>query len=105
MVLRMATNVGAGKKGRDAGLAATPRACKLILPCMHVTIHLNWGSSRFTGVLLSVMLCFYLYMAASPYCMAVNLVRSGRKQPQLFFCKCRGQARHPFRSRKMVDVQ
>src|SRR5690348_11278207 len=32
---------------------------------------------------------------ASPHCMVVNLVRSGRKQPQLFFASAGGKARHP----------
>ena len=31
---------------------------------------------------------------ASPHCMVVNLVRSGRKQPQLFFASAGGKARH-----------
>src|SRR5687767_8449377 len=33
---------------------------------------------------------------ASPHCMVVNLVRSGRKQPQLFFASAGGKARHLF---------
>ena len=33
---------------------------------------------------------------ASPHCMVVNLVRSGRKQPQLFTASAGGKARHPF---------
>ena len=32
---------------------------------------------------------------ASPHCMVVNLVRSGRKQPQLFFASAGGRARLP----------
>ena len=59
MVLRVATNVGAGKKGRDVGLTAPANACKLISRCMHVTIHLNWGQFalyRFSA--FRFMLCF-----------------------------------------------
>jgi hypothetical protein len=33
---------------------------------------------------------------ASPHCNLVNLVRSGRKQPQLFAASAGGKARHPF---------
>src|SRR5215208_4662290 len=32
---------------------------------------------------------------AAPHCMVVNLVRSGRKQPQLFSASAGGTARHP----------
>ncbi len=34
---------------------------------------------------------------ASPHCKVVNLVRSGRKQPQLFSASAGVQARHPLR--------
>ena len=34
---------------------------------------------------------------ASPHCRVVNLVRSGRKQPQLFSASAGGKARHPYR--------
>src|SRR5215207_1026075 len=33
---------------------------------------------------------------AAPHCMVVNLVRSGRKQPQLFSASAGGSARHPY---------
>jgi hypothetical protein len=36
-----------------------------------------------------------LLWRASPHCMVVNLVRSGRKQPQLFFASAGGRARLP----------
>jgi hypothetical protein len=32
----------------------------------------------------------------APHCMVVNLVRSGRKQPQRFSASAGGTARHPF---------
>ena len=41
------------------------------------------------------MLTIYL-RRASPHCMLVNLVRSGRKQPQLFCASAGGKARLPF---------
>jgi hypothetical protein len=37
---------------------------------------------------------------ASPHCIVVNLVRSGRKQPQLFSASAGGWARHPFCSHR-----
>ena len=39
-----------------------------------------------------------LLWRASPHCMVVNLVRSGRKQPQLFLASAGGKARLPFQS-------
>jgi hypothetical protein len=42
---------------------------------------------------------------ASPHCMVVNLVRSGRKQPQLFFASAGVRARHPFlQTRRLQPV-
>src|SRR3954468_16524543 len=40
--------------------------------------------------------CAVFQWRASPHCMVVNLVRSGRKQPQLFSASAGGPARHPF---------
>src|SRR5688500_10799849 len=49
-----------------------------------------WRAASSAGIMLTV----YLTRRASPHCMVVNLVRSGRKQPQLFSASAGGKARH-----------
>src|SRR5439155_20550024 len=39
----------------------------------------------------------------APHCMVVNLVRSGRKQPQLLSASAGGTARHPHRLQSRSD--
>src|SRR6478752_2826020 len=60
--------------------------------CKGAVMRWRWRERAIAGILPA---WFYLLRRAAPHCMVVNLVRSGRKQPQLFSASAGGTARHP----------
>ena len=83
---------GCGYRSAANGSTKRPRACK-----GSANARVCKGAAARAGAMIAAQAYMLRSLRrASPHCMVVNLVRSGRKQPQLFSASAGGQARHPF---------